>query len=85
MAQRVRNPTVSLRTRVRSPALLSGLRIQCCHKLWHRSQSWLRFHVAVATASSCSSDGTSSLGTSIYRRSGPKKKKEKKEFLLWHS
>ena len=23
------------------PALLSGLRIQHCHKLWHRSQMWL--------------------------------------------
>ena len=29
-------------------ASLSGLRIQHCHKLWHRSQMWLRSRIAVA-------------------------------------
>ena len=30
------------------PALRSGLRIQCCHELWCRSQKWLQSHIAVA-------------------------------------
>ena len=30
--------------------LLSGLGIGYCCELWHRSQIWLRFHVAVAVA-----------------------------------
>ena len=29
-------------------ALLSGLRIQCCRKLWCRSQTWLGSRIAVA-------------------------------------
>ena len=33
---------------VRSLALLSGLRIQRCHKLWCRSQTWVQSRVAVA-------------------------------------
>ena len=33
MAQWVKDPTVATRTQVRSQALLSGLRIQCCCKL----------------------------------------------------
>ena len=41
---------VSARLRVQFLALLSGLQIQCCCKLWHRSQMWLRSGVAVAVA-----------------------------------
>ena len=41
---------VSMRVRVRSPALLSGLRIQRCHKGQRRSQMWLGSDVAVAVA-----------------------------------
>ena len=33
---------------VRSLALLSGLRIRCCHGLWYRLQTWLGTCVAVA-------------------------------------
>ena len=33
---------------VQSLALLSGLRIWCCHELWCRLQTWLGSHVAVA-------------------------------------
>ena len=45
--------------------------------MWRRSQTWLRSEVAVvvALAGGYSSDSTSSLGTSIYHRCGPKKKK----------
>ena len=41
---------VSMRMRVQSLALLSGLRTRCCHELWYRSQIWLRSGVAVAVA-----------------------------------
>ena len=49
-----------MRTPVRSLALLSGLRIRCCHELQRRLQMRLRpcVAVAVAVASSCSSDLT---------------------------
>ena len=40
----------TMRLRVRSLALLSGLRIQHCHELWCRSQMQLRSGVAVAVA-----------------------------------
>ena len=56
-----------MRMRVWSLASLSGLKIQHCCELWCRLQTWLRFRVAVAVAyaSSYSSDLTPSLGTSI--------------------
>ena len=38
----------SMRTHVRSLALLSGFRIQHCPELWCRSQTWLRSGVPVA-------------------------------------
>ena len=62
-------------------ASLSGLRIWCCPELWGRSQTRLRSHVAVAVveASSCSSDWTLSLGTSIRLGCGPKDKKRKEK------
>ena len=68
-----------MRLRVPSLALLSGLRIQCCHELWCRLQMQLRSGVAVAVVqgSSCSSNLTASLGTSIWRQCSPKKKKKK--------
>ena len=67
MAQRKWIQPVSMRTQVRSLAVLSGLRIQHCCELWRRSQMWLRSCVAVAVAQvgSCRSDLTPSLGTSI--------------------
>ena len=77
---RSRSQLVSMITWVRSLILLSGLRIWCCHELRHRSQTRLRSGVAVAVAqaSSYSSDSTPSLGTSICHKCGPKKKKERK-------
>ena len=46
----------------------------------HRSQTWLRSHIApVAEASSCSSDLIPSLGAFICRGCGPKKKTNKKK------
>ena len=68
---------------VRSLASLSGLRIWHCRELWCRSQMQLGSGVAVALAeaSSNSSDWTPSLGTSVCCRYGPKKtKKTKKKF-----
>ena len=52
-----------MRTWVWFLALLSGLRIWCCHELWWRSQTRFGSGVAVALAqaSSCSSDSTPSL------------------------
>ena len=80
MAQRKRTLLVYVRKQVRSLALLSELRIQHCRELRCRSQTQLRscVAVAVAQASSCSSDPTSSLGTSIRRRCSPKKKNKNK-------
>ena len=79
MAQRKWTWLVSMRMRVQTLALLSGLRIWRCHELWCRSQMWLGSAGAVAVASSCSSDSTLSLGTSICCRLGPKKQKNKKQ------
>ena len=77
MTQWVMNPTSVHEDAGSIPASLSGLRIQRCHELWCRLQTWFRFRVAVAMvqASSCSSGSTPSLGTSICCR-GPKKKKK---------
>ena len=43
-------PNVSTRMRVQSLTLLSGLRIQHCHVLWCRSQTWLGSGMDVAVA-----------------------------------
>ena len=70
-----------MRIHVQSLALLSGLRIQRCCELWCRSQMRLRSCVAVALvqASSCGSNWTPSLGTSICCKYSPKKKDQKKK------
>ena len=39
-----------IKTPASSAALLSGLRIQCCHKLHCRLQMWLRYGDAMAVA-----------------------------------
>ena len=46
--KRIQQGTVRLK--VQSLVLLSGLRIWCCCELWCRSQMWLRSRVAVAVA-----------------------------------
>ena len=70
-----------MRLQVPSLALLSGLRIQHCRELWCRLQTWLRSRGAVGLvqASGYSSDWTPGRGTSICRRSGPRKGKKPKE------
>ena len=70
-----------MRLQVPSLALLSGLRIQHCRELWCRLQTWLRSRVAVGLvqASGYSSDWTPGRGTSICRRSGPRKGKKKNQ------
>ena len=62
---------------VRSLPSLSGLRVWHYFNLWCRSQTRLGSGIAVALvqAGSCSSDQTSSLGTSTYCRCGSKKTK----------
>ena len=67
-----------------SLALLSRLRIRCCHELQCRSQRQLGSAVAVAVAvveaGSYSSDSAPSLETSIcLGRCGSKKKRKKKK------
>ena len=48
VAQWLMNPTRNHEVAGSSLALLSGLRIWCCHELWCRLETWLRSHVAVA-------------------------------------
>ena len=67
------NPTSIHEDEVLSLASLSGSGIWRWGGLCCRSQMWLGAHVAVAQASSCSSDWTPSLGTSICHRCRPKK------------
>ena len=83
---------VSMRMRVPSLALLSGLGIQYCHELWCRSQTrliscelWNRLQmrlgsgIAVAVAGSCNSDSIPSLGTFICHGAALKSQKKKKK------
>ena len=65
-----------MRIQVWSLASLSGLRIWHCHELWWRSQMLhgSQVVVAVVQASSCSSNSTPTLGTSICHT--PKRKKK---------
>ena len=67
-----RTQLVSMRMQVWSLALLSGLRIWCCHKLWCMSLILLQSGVTMAVA--CSSDSTPSLGSSIWCRCSQKTK-----------
>ena len=81
MAQRVLN-TTSIHENM---CLIAGPTQQVknvhCHELWYRSQRLFRSGVAVAVASSCSSNWTPSPGTSISHRYGPEKQQKKeKEF-----
>ena len=80
VAQRVKN-LITMRIRVRCLALLSGLRIKRCHKLWCRWQIWLGPSVGMALvwASSCSSDSTLNPATSICPRCTHKKKRKEKK------
>ena len=48
VVQRKQIQLVSMRLRVQSLALLSGLGIRCCCELWRRSQTQLRSGIAVA-------------------------------------
>ena len=50
MAQQKRIRLGAMRLQVPSLASLSGLRIQCCHDPWCRSQTQLGSGVAVAVA-----------------------------------
>ena len=83
VAQQVKNWT-GIREDVGSiPGLTQWVRLQCFCKLQCRSQMWLRSGVTVAVVydSSCSSDLTPSLGTSICCRHVPKKRKEQKIYV----
>ena len=68
---------------VQSLALLSGLRMRCCHKLWCRSQTWLRSALAVAVvlAGSYSFDSPPTQKPPHAKKEKKKKKKKtQKEF-----
>ena len=61
---------VSMWMRVQSLALISVLRIQHCHELCCRSQMQLGSHIAMAVASSCSSNSTPSTTGAALKRKG---------------
>ena len=81
MAQQKQTRLGMMRLRIRSLALLTGLRIWGCRELWCRSQMQLRSGIALALAqaSSYSSYWTPSLGTSICSGHGPEKTKDQKK------
>ena len=72
-----------MRMWVWSLASCSGLRILHCPRLWGRSQTWLRAHLAVAVpyVSSCSCNSTPSLGTSICGRCDSEKQASKNKMI----
>ena len=81
VTQQVKNTTNIHEDEGSVPGLAQWVKgFQHCLKLQYRLCMWLGFCVAVAMAqiSSCSSNSTSSLGTSMCHRCGPKKKKKKK-------
>ena len=80
VAQRKQIRLVSMRTWIRSLALLRASGVRHCRELWCRLQTQLGSGVAVAAveAGSCSSDWTPSLGTSICYRYNPEREKKKK-------
>ena len=65
-----------MRRQVQSLASLSGIRIQCSHELWYRSQMQLGPSFAVAQASGYSSDSTPHLGSSLATGVALKRKKK---------
>ena len=50
VAQQVKNMTSIHEDVCSTPGLAQGLRIQCCHELWHRSKTQLGSGVAVPVA-----------------------------------
>ena len=84
MAQWKRIQLGSMRMQVQSLASFSGLRIWHCHELWCKSQTQLRYGIAVVVvqASGYSSNSAPNLGTPICHRCGPKKKKRKKKEIV---
>ena len=80
LVQQKRIWLVSMRTKVRSLAFLSGLRIWRCRELWCRSQKQSRSFIAAAVmqASSYRFDWIPSLGTSICHGCGPKNTRQNK-------
>ena len=68
-----------MRMQVPSLASLRGLRIWHCHELWYRMQTQLGSGIAVAVASSCSSNSTPHLGTSICHRCSPKRQTDRQK------
>ena len=81
MAQWLMNPTRNHKVAIQSLGLLSRLRNRHCCELWCRSKMQLGSHVAAALvyAGGYSSDSTSSLGTSIFHGSSPRKGKKTKQ------
>ena len=90
---RLRTQLVSMRMRIQSLASLSGLRIQCQHKLQGRSQMQLRsgIAVAVAQAGSCGSDQPGAwefpyaAGAALKRQKKKRKKKIKGNVRLTYT
>ena len=74
----------TMRLQDQSQASLSGLRIQRCHELWCRSDTWIPCCCGCGWAGRCSSDLTPSLETSIGHGCGPTKTKKKKKRSGWN-
>ena len=76
VAQQLMNPTRIHKDVGLIPGLTQWVKDSCCCGLWCRSESLLRSGIAVVYASTCSSDLTPNLGTSIWQRCSPKKNKK---------
>ena len=75
----LRTRLVSMRMRVQSLALLSGLKIQHCHKLWYRLQIRLGSSVAVAVAQPAAAAPIPLQAQELLYAAGVALKKKKKE------
>ena len=60
------------------PLWLSGLRVRCCHTLWHRLQMQLRSSVAVVVAQASAASGIQPLAWEHLCAAGVAIKKKKK-------
>ena len=66
----------NMRLQVQSLAMLSGLRIRCCHELWCRSKTWLGSGVAVALIRPLAWEPPYAVGAALERQKTKKKKKK---------
>ena len=68
-----------MRLWIQSLASISGLRSQCCHEMWCRSQAWIGSLVAVAVAQAAAVAPTQPLAREPPYTTGPALKSKKKK------